>query len=122
MAEEPVPVTQLLRSHKARLIQILSGGADFVLQHADSRFLLSTQGYEEVNACSVPSVKVKKLLDHIIQRGPEAAQGLLQLLKEKALQEAFPMLHFVNDLPDSTVSAGKIDLLSTFNKLILKCF
>lgn len=107
MAEEPVPVIQLLRSHKARLVEIMSGDADLVLQHADSRFLLSHRGYQQVKACRVPSEKVTELLDHIIQRGPEAAHGLLQLLRDEVLQEAFPMLRFVKDLPVDTVSAGK---------------
>ncbi|GAA6222735.1 uncharacterized protein zgc:174906 isoform X2 [Lates japonicus] len=105
MAEEPAEFIQLLRSQKAKLIEILSGDADFVLQHADSRNLLSPQGYEKVKSCRVPSEKVTDLLDHIIQRGPAKAQGLLELLKDQDLQETFPLLDFVKDLQVSTPSS-----------------
>ncbi|XP_073326784.1 uncharacterized protein [Pagrus major] len=105
MAEEPAAVIRLLRSQKSKLIEILSADADFVLQHADSRCLLSPQGYQQVKACRVPSEKVTELLDHVLQRGPEAAHGLLELLKDQALQETFPMLCFVKDLQVNTLSS-----------------
>uniref|UniRef100_A0A3B4WKM7 Zgc:174906 n=1 Tax=Seriola lalandi dorsalis TaxID=1841481 RepID=A0A3B4WKM7_SERLL len=105
MAEEPAAEIQLLRSQKAKLIEILSSDADFVLQHADSRCLLSLHGYQQVKACRIPSEKVTDLLDHIIQRGPEAARGLLELLKDQALQETFPLLHFIKDLQVSMLSS-----------------
>ncbi|KAM7411869.1 hypothetical protein PAMA_021711 [Pampus argenteus] len=104
MAQEPAGVIQLLRSQKAKLIEILSADADFVLQHADSRYLLSPSGYQQVKACRIPSEKVRDLLDNIFQRGPEAAEGLLELLKDQALQETFPMLRFVKDLQVNTLS------------------
>ena len=107
MAEEPAAEVQLLRSQKAKLIEILSADADFVLQHADSRCLLSLHGYQQVKSCRIPSEKVTDLLDHILQRGPEAAQGLLELLKDQALQETFPMLHFMKDLQVDTLTPGK---------------
>ncbi|XP_074500389.1 uncharacterized protein LOC141772847 [Sebastes fasciatus] len=103
MAEEPAAEIQLLRSLKVKLIEILSADADFVLQHADSRCLLSDRGYQQVKACRVPIEKVTELLDHVIQRGPEAARGLLALLNDQALQETFPMLNTVNTL----LSSGK---------------
>lgn len=87
MAEEFVPGVQLLRSQKATL------DADFVLQVADSRCLLSHHGYQQVKACRIPSEKVTELLDRIIQRGPDQvaeAQGLIRLLKDEVLQEAPP--------------------------------
>ncbi|KAM7411868.1 hypothetical protein PAMA_021711 [Pampus argenteus] len=107
MAQEPAGVIQLLRSQKAKLIEILSADADFVLQHADSRYLLSPSGYQQVKACRIPSEKVRDLLDNIFQRGPEAAEGLLELLKDQALQETFPMLRFVKDLQVNTLSVGE---------------
>ncbi|XP_075952449.1 uncharacterized protein LOC142954955 [Anarhichas minor] len=107
MAEEPAAEIQLLRSRKVKLIEILSADADFVLQHADSRCLLSAHGYQQVKACRVPSEKVTDLLDHIIQRGPEAARGLLELLNDQALQDTFPMLRFIKDVQVNTLSSGK---------------
>ncbi|KAM3617405.1 uncharacterized protein V6R79_005721 [Siganus canaliculatus] len=104
MAEDPVSEVQLLRSQKVKLIEILSGDADFVLQHADARCLLSPHGYQQVKACRVPSEKVTDLLDHIIQRGPEAAKGLLEVLNGPELQENFPRLSYIKDLQVNTLS------------------
>uniref|UniRef100_A0A3Q3LQ14 Zgc:174906 n=1 Tax=Mastacembelus armatus TaxID=205130 RepID=A0A3Q3LQ14_9TELE len=81
----------LLRTQKVALIEVLSADADFVLQHADSRGLLSLHSYRQLKACRGPSEKVTDLIDLIIQTGPEAAQGLLELLKDQALQETFPI-------------------------------
>uniref|UniRef100_A0A8C6P1J1 Zgc:174906 n=1 Tax=Nothobranchius furzeri TaxID=105023 RepID=A0A8C6P1J1_NOTFU len=92
MSEEPAAVIRLLRSQKPKLIEILSADADFVLQHADARALLSPHSYQQVKHCRTPGEKVTDLLDHIIQRSPESAQGLLDLLKEPDLQKTFPML------------------------------
>ncbi|CAJ1085157.1 uncharacterized protein zgc:174906 [Xyrichtys novacula] len=105
MSEEQAAEIQLLRRHKAKLIDILSADADFVLQHADSRCLLSPRDYQQVKACRVPSEKVTELLDHIIQRGPDSVRGLLELLKEQALQKTFPMLSFAKDLVVNTLSS-----------------
>lgn len=96
MADKPLlGEIQLLRCLKAKLISILSGQADFVLQHADSRSLVTPQGYRQIKSCRIPDEKMRDLLDHIIERGPEAAQGLLELLKNQELQETFPMLNFI---------------------------
>lgn len=92
--------TRLLRTLKAQLIDILGADADFVLQHADSRSLLSIHGYQQVKACRTPSEKVIDLLDHIIGRGPEAALSFLQLLRDEDLQKTFPRLALLNDLQE----------------------
>ncbi|KAM4610103.1 cysteine sulfinic acid decarboxylase-like [Polymixia lowei] len=103
MAEEEVTKEiQLLRSLKAELIDILSADPDFILQHADSRGLLSVPGYQQVKAFPIPTEKVRELLDHIILRGQKAVQGLLKLLKEEDMQDTFPRLSFLNDLPVNT--------------------
>ncbi|KAF3860471.1 hypothetical protein F7725_000726 [Dissostichus mawsoni] len=96
MAEEPAAEIQLLRSLKVKLIEILSADADFVLQHAESRCLLSVHGYQQVKACRFPSDKGLK------------QRGLLKLLNEHALQETFPMLCFIKDLEINKVSSGII--------------
>ncbi|CAN9516084.1 unnamed protein product [Ophioblennius macclurei] len=109
-SEEPAAEVQLLRRQKAKLIEILRADADFVLQHADSRCLLSPQAYEQVKSCRVPTEKVTDLLDHVIRRGPEAARGFWELLKEQEMQETFPMLSFVKDLQVATLSTGDKEL------------
>uniref|UniRef100_A0A8D0DCS6 Zgc:174906 n=1 Tax=Sander lucioperca TaxID=283035 RepID=A0A8D0DCS6_SANLU len=118
MAEEPAAEIQLLRSQKVKLIDILSADADFVLQHADSRCLLSAHGYQQVKTCRVPSEKVTDLLDHIIQRGPEAARGLLELLNDPALQETFPRLRFIKDLQVNTLSSGRTKSVKYGSRLV----
>ncbi|KAJ0036770.1 hypothetical protein NQD34_005447 [Periophthalmus magnuspinnatus] len=90
---------ELLRGVKAQLISILSSQADFVLQHADSRSLVTPQGYRQIKSCRIPDEKMRDLLDHIIERGPKAAQGLLELLKDQELQETFPKLNFIKSMP-----------------------
>lgn len=97
MTEKSASDTRLLRTLKAQLIDILGADADFVLQHADSRSLLSPHGYQQVKACRTPTEKVTDLLDHIIQRGPEAARGFLDLLRDEDLQRTFPRLTLVNE-------------------------
>lgn len=108
MAVESDPNTRLLRTQKVLLIDILSADADFVLQHAHSRGLLSSHGYQQVKACRTQTGKVTDLLDHIIQRGPGAAQGYLELLKDEALQEAFPRL---NELQEEKTWTGEEETL-----------
>lgn len=108
MAEESGEEIQLLRSQKPKLIEILSADPDFVLQHADARRLLPLHAYQHVKSCHVPSEKVTELLDHVIQRGPEAAKELLELFKDNALQETFPRLDFINKLKVNTRSSGRL--------------
>uniref|UniRef100_A0A1A7X1S2 Death domain-containing protein n=2 Tax=Iconisemion striatum TaxID=60296 RepID=A0A1A7X1S2_9TELE len=119
MSEDPAAVIRLLRRQKPKLIEILSADADFVLQHADARDLLSPHSYQQVKHCRTPSEKVTDLLDHILQRSPESAQGLLDLLKEPDLQNTFPMLDFVKDLDAHTHSSEK-HITSTKRKEVAK--
>ncbi|CAL1606213.1 unnamed protein product [Knipowitschia caucasica] len=88
---------EILRRLKARLIPVLSGHADFVLQHADSRSLVTPQGYRQIKSCRIPDEKIRDLLDHIIESGPKASQGLLDLLRCQELQETFPTLDLIKD-------------------------
>ncbi|XP_054905391.1 uncharacterized protein zgc:174906 [Poeciliopsis prolifica] len=105
MAEEAANVVHLLKAQKETLIDILRADADFVVQCAHSRSLVSDRGYEKIQSCQVPSEKVQELLDQVILRGSKAAQGMLDLLKEKQMQETFPRLDFVKDLRVRTPSS-----------------
>lgn len=108
MTENSSSEIKLLRQLKPKLITILSSQADFVLQHADSRNLVTPQGYRQIKTCRVPDEKVRDLLDHIIDRGPKAAQGLLELLKDQELQETFPVLHFIKSIQVDSLSPEDI--------------
>uniref|UniRef100_A0A8C6TCJ0 Zgc:174906 n=1 Tax=Neogobius melanostomus TaxID=47308 RepID=A0A8C6TCJ0_9GOBI len=108
MADKPsLGEIQLLRRLKAKLISILSEQADFVLQHADSRSLVTPQGYRQIKSCRIPDEKMRDLLDHIIDRGPAVAEGLLELLKNQELQEAFPLLNFIKCIQVGSACSGK---------------
>lgn len=120
MTEKPSRQIQLLRRHKPKLITILSGQADFVLQHADSHSLVTPQGYRQIKACRTPDEKVRDLLDHIIERGPEAAQGLLELFKDQELQETFPLLDFIKSKQIDTWSSGKATQFGSCHSYVIK--
>ncbi|XP_053704765.1 uncharacterized protein zgc:174906 [Synchiropus splendidus] len=106
MAETSAAAAALLRSQKAKLIDILSADSDFLLQHADARSLLSASAYKRARAVSDPCGQVRDVLDHVLQRGPAASQGLLDLLGSSALQETFPLL---KDLTVERQSSGETD-------------
>ncbi|CAB1336682.1 unnamed protein product [Coregonus sp. 'balchen'] len=98
--EEPLGDTeQVLRRLKPKLIDTLSADPDFVLQHADSLSLLSRHEYKQVKALTNPSKQAQDLLDHVIHKGPTAAEKLLRLLRGKEMQETFPKLLFLKELP-----------------------
>uniref|UniRef100_A0A4W5K0A4 Zgc:174906 n=1 Tax=Hucho hucho TaxID=62062 RepID=A0A4W5K0A4_9TELE len=90
---------QVLRRLKPKLIDTLSADPDFVLQHADSLSLLARHEYKQVKALTDPSRQAQDLLDHVINKGPTAAEKLLQLLRGKEMQDTFPNLLFLNELP-----------------------
>ncbi|RVE70578.1 hypothetical protein OJAV_G00065870 [Oryzias javanicus] len=63
---------QLIKRLKVKLIEILSADADFVLQHADSRSLLSLRGYQLVKSCRAPSEKLASVEElHANSLSPE---------------------------------------------------
>uniref|UniRef100_A0A674ES28 Zgc:174906 n=1 Tax=Salmo trutta TaxID=8032 RepID=A0A674ES28_SALTR len=80
------------------LIDTLSADPDFVLQHVDSLSLLARHEYKQVKALTDPSKQAQDLLDHVIDKGPTAAEQLLQLLRGKEMQDTFPNLLFLKEL------------------------
>ncbi|KAL4646199.1 hypothetical protein GN956_G9235 [Arapaima gigas] len=99
MEKEPEPAgcSAVLRRLKTRLIDALSADPDFVLQHVDSRALLTMAEYRRIKAIVDPSEKVRDLLDCIIQKGSNCAKRLLKLLKETNIQETYPKLAFLKE-------------------------
>ncbi|KPP64424.1 hypothetical protein Z043_117232 [Scleropages formosus] len=97
MEKEPEAAgcSALLRTLKATLIDALSADPDFVLQHADSRSLLTVAQYQHIKVIADPSQKVCDLLDCVIQRGSGCSKKLLKLLKEEKIQETYPKLGFL---------------------------
>ncbi|XP_035595046.1 uncharacterized protein zgc:174906 [Oncorhynchus keta] len=98
--EEPLGgAQQVLCRLKPKLIDTLSADPAFVLQHADSLSLLARHEYKQVKALTDPSKQAQDLLDHVINKGPTAAEQLLQLLTGKEMQDTFPNLLFLKELP-----------------------
>lgn len=100
MAEEEKGGSQLLRSLKIRLIDILSGDSEFVLQHAHSLSILSDLQYKQVKSLTDPCEKVRDILDHVIQKGESSSEEFLTLLKGDDMQETFPRLDILNKQPE----------------------
>ncbi|KAJ8017001.1 hypothetical protein DPEC_G00013230 [Dallia pectoralis] len=111
MAEHELPgaAQQLLRGQKVALIDALSADPDFVLQHVDSLSLVSHREYQQIKAITDPVNQARDLLDHVIQKSATTAEEFLQLLKSKELQEMFPKLRFLTELPvnDQMASGGQ---------------
>ncbi|XP_010873551.2 FAS-associated death domain protein [Esox lucius] len=97
--EPPSCAQQLLRRLKVPLIEALSADPDFVLQHADSLSLLSHREYRQLKALTDPYKQARDLLDHVIHKSGDTSEEFLQLLMGKELQEMFPKLMILKELP-----------------------
>ncbi|KAK1173873.1 NACHT, LRR and PYD domains-containing protein 3-like isoform X1 [Acipenser oxyrinchus oxyrinchus] len=89
MGDQKEPVA-LLRKWKVALIEVLSMDPSPVLQHSDSRGLLSRLQYNKIKAIQDPAEKIESLLDLIIDKGNGMAQVFLELLK--IVQKDYPRL------------------------------
>ncbi|XP_061114821.1 uncharacterized protein zgc:174906 [Conger conger] len=95
MAEAPEGGTAVLRRLKPKLIEVLSGESDHVLQHADSLSLLSPREYRRLKAIDDPSQKIRDLLDYVIQKGHSPALSFLEFLREADTRNTFPQLSVI---------------------------
>ncbi|XP_058873025.1 apoptosis-associated speck-like protein containing a CARD [Acipenser ruthenus] len=80
----------LLRTHKVRLIEVLSNDHSLVEQEAHSKGLLSDRKYKNIRSINDPSEKIEELLDFIMGKGSGAAQEFIELLR--TLKNDFPTL------------------------------
>ncbi|KAK0148252.1 hypothetical protein N1851_011811 [Merluccius polli] len=85
----------LLRRLKPKLIDILSADPELVLQECHALNLVTDAGYKMVRPQQVSTEKVTALLDHVYDRGSEAAHGLMELLRGDVFLENFPRLSFL---------------------------
>uniref|UniRef100_A0A3B1JJ63 Zgc:174906 n=1 Tax=Astyanax mexicanus TaxID=7994 RepID=A0A3B1JJ63_ASTMX len=99
MDGDPAGGTRLIQKFKLKLIDALSGDADFVLQHCHSLSLLSDREYDQVKPANVPSEKVRDILDYVMRKDSRRVQIFLNLLKNDEMQETFSKLSFLKDLP-----------------------
>ncbi|XP_053499499.1 uncharacterized protein zgc:174906 isoform X1 [Ictalurus furcatus] len=96
---EPVGGSRLLQKFKPQLIDALCGDPDFLLQHCHSSRLLTQREYDHVKASAVPWEKARDILDYMMGKDRKRVHVFLSLLKEKEIQETFPKLGFLNELP-----------------------
>lgn len=107
MDGDPAGGAELILKFKPRLIDALCGDADFVLQHCHSLNLLTQRQYDQVKNNTVPSEKVRDILDSIMANFRKGDQRFLNLLRESEMQEMFPKLAFLKELPsDRPQTAG----------------
>ncbi|KAB5546598.1 hypothetical protein PHYPO_G00073910 [Pangasianodon hypophthalmus] len=108
MAVEPAGGARLIQKFKLRLIDALCGDPDFLLQHCHSSRLLTQKEYDRIKASAVPWDKARDILDYMMSKDKNRVQIFLSLLKEKDIQEAFPKLEFLKELPLSqSIATGK---------------
>lgn len=99
MGVEPAGGARLIQESKLKLIDALCGDPDFLIQHCHSSRLLTQKEYDHVKATAVPWDKARDILDYMMSKDQKRVQTFLSLLKKKELQEAFPKLEFLNELP-----------------------
>ncbi|KAK0148255.1 putative nuclease HARBI1 [Merluccius polli] len=99
----------LLKRLKPKLIDILSADPELVLQECHALDLVTDAGYKMVRPQQVSTEKVTALLDHVYDRGPEAAHGLMELLRGDVFLENFPRLSFLKapDVDQPRPSTGR---------------
>lgn len=101
MNGEPAGGARLIQKFKPQLIDALFGDPDFLLQHCHSSRLLTQKEYDHVKATAVPWDKARDILDYMMNKDRKRVQMFLSLLKKNEIQETFPKLQFLNDLPQS---------------------
>ncbi|XP_072552941.1 uncharacterized protein [Salminus brasiliensis] len=107
MDGDPAGGTRLLQKFKLKLIDALCGDPDLVLQHCHSLCLLSQREYDQVKVAYVPSEKVRDILDYVMRKDGKRVQTFLKLLKNSEMQETFPKLDFLKELPLSGPRAAE---------------
>lgn len=105
MAVEPVGGARFIQKFKPQLIEALCGDPDFLLQHCHSSRLLTQREYDHVKASAVPWDKARDILDYIMNKDSKRLQTFLSLLQKKEIQETFPKLGFLTELPRSKANA-----------------
>ncbi|KAK1151081.1 hypothetical protein AOXY_G32819 [Acipenser oxyrinchus oxyrinchus] len=104
----------VLRSWKPRLIEVLGADPDLLLQHADSRCLLTPQEYRSLKSTRDPSEKTRDLLDRMIDKGGPATSSFLEILQLPDVLESFPKLEELGrEAERRTAKKRKVEAVDT---------
>ncbi|XP_027000535.2 uncharacterized protein zgc:174906 [Tachysurus fulvidraco] len=101
MDEKPAGGARLLQKFKLQLIDALCGDPDFLLQHCHSSHLLTQKQYDHIKNTAMPWDKARDILDCMMNKDQKCVQKFLSILKDKDIQEAFPKLEFLHQVPQS---------------------
>ncbi|KAG7330916.1 hypothetical protein KOW79_004885 [Hemibagrus wyckioides] len=81
----------IITDNKVKLIDWLCG-EDMILQHVQSRKLVTGNEYTKVKSIQDPILKITELLDIILKKKDPTCIAFLQLLKEEGVNESRPEL------------------------------
>ncbi|XP_027006746.2 uncharacterized protein LOC113645400 [Tachysurus fulvidraco] len=81
----------LIINKKVNLIKWLRGD-DFILQHVQSKKLITMDEYQKLKSISDPGTLITDLLDLMVQKGDRVCVGFLDLLNEDDVNESSPEL------------------------------
>lgn len=93
--------TKLIQRHKLELLEALIEDPDFLLQHCHARGILSNNEYNNIKDINTRSKQARDILDYVILKDNKHALTFLKLLKTPEIQETFPKLHFLQNLPNN---------------------
>ncbi|XP_066497471.1 transcriptional regulatory protein AlgP isoform X2 [Hoplias malabaricus] len=82
---------EVLKQNKVKLIKWLRGDP-FILQHLHSKNLITDDEYSGLKAITDLSDQATKLVDLVLQKGPEVCDSFVDLLREDEVNESIPQL------------------------------
>ncbi|XP_062862652.1 uncharacterized protein si:dkey-10c21.1 [Trichomycterus rosablanca] len=82
---------EIIKANKPKLIRWLRGD-ELILQHVQSRNLITANEYDMVNSIPDPSQKTTKILDLMLGKGDGICRAFLEMLKDDDVNESSPEL------------------------------
>lgn len=83
----------LIRSKKPSLIEVLSTDSSFILQHVQSKRLITPREYNSLySQCQNGEKTIIELLDKLMNKSDEHCHNFISLLGEKEILDNFPRL------------------------------
>ncbi|KAF7709741.1 hypothetical protein HF521_016591 [Silurus meridionalis] len=95
-----------ITTNKVKLIKWLRGD-EFILQHVQSKKLITMDEYFSLKNGSDPGTQITKLLDLILSKGQTECIDFLELLKEEEVNESSPQLkEWITSVNTSEIKAA----------------
>ncbi|XP_030625669.1 uncharacterized protein LOC115808440 [Chanos chanos] len=101
MDGKPAEGARLIQEAKIELIDALSVDPDFVLQHVHAESILTQRQYDHVKGLTSLSDKARDILDFVMKKDDALIQRFLDLLRKDEMQEMFPTLVFLKEIPQN---------------------